>query len=98
MSQACLHCGACCANFRVSFYWAETTAHPDGQVPQEYTTPISPYHVAMQGTNQKNPRCCALKGEVGQQVSCQIYEQRSGTCREFQAGDAHCQAARARYG
>lgn len=98
MSQACLHCGACCASFRVSFYWAETTTHPQGQVPQERTIPISPYHVAMCGTNQPNPRCCALEGEVGERVSCQIYAERSSTCREFEAGDAHCDAARARHG
>lgn len=98
MSQACLSCGACCAAFRVSFYWAETDAHPQGSVPHDRTIAISPYHVAMQGTQQPQPRCCALVGEIGQSVSCAIYAQRSSTCRDFEAGDAHCNTARTKHG
>jgi hypothetical protein len=48
----------------------------------------------MQGTNQKQPRCIALDGVVGQQVSCTMYEQRSSSCKEVQAGDAQCAKAR----
>ena len=98
MSEACLSCGACCAAFRVSFYWAETDAHPQGTVPSHQTVAISPYHFAMRGTQQANPRCCALSGEIGQAVSCTIYRQRSTTCREFQAGDPRCHEARAKHG
>lgn len=98
MSEACIRCGACCASFRVSFYWAETDAHPEGRVPAELTEPVSPYFVAMRGTNQAVPRCIALKGEIGQAAGCGIYEQRSSTCREFETGDERCQAARARFG
>ncbi|MEC7118594.1 MAG: YkgJ family cysteine cluster protein [Pseudomonadota bacterium] len=97
MSQACLSCGACCANFRVSFYWSETDEHPAGHVPAELTVPISPYHVAMHGTQLPEPRCVALTGQIGQCVSCSIYALRSSTCREFEAGDARCNQARARY-
>lgn len=83
LANICLSCGACCANFRVSFHWAETTlATPEG-VPQELTEAISSHHNCMKGTNQKQPRCIALHGTVGQQVSCVIYGQRSSTCREF---------------
>lgn len=90
----CQTCGACCAAFRVSFYWAETDAHPDGHVPQAMTTGISPYHVAMKGTEHKPVRCTALCGEVGQSVSCSIYDQRSSTCREFESGSEDCVKAR----
>jgi hypothetical protein len=34
---------------------------------------------------------------LGYDFAHMVY-QRSSTCREFEAGDAHCQAARARYG
>ena len=37
----------------------------------------------MKGTNGKSPRCIALKGEVGKQVACTIYELRPSPCREF---------------
>ena len=30
MSNPCLSCGACCAFFRASFHWLETTSAPDG--------------------------------------------------------------------
>jgi Fe-S-cluster containining protein len=82
----------------VSFYWGQTTAHPDGTVPEALTTAVSPYYVAMRGTNQKNPRCVALTGEIGQRSICQIYEQRSTTCREFTMGSEPCQRARAHFG
>lgn len=98
MSSACVQCGACCANFRVSFYWSETDAHPSGSVPEHLTIPISPYHVAMRGTERQPPRCQALEGEIGQQVGCAIYLQRSSTCREFRAGDERCNQVRAKFG
>lgn len=95
MSQHCLSCGACCAAFRVSFYWAETDAHPSGTVPQALTQAVSPHHVCMQGTEKNPVHCIALEGEVGKQVSCNIYALRSSTCREFEAGTEECNRARA---
>lgn len=98
MSQACLACGACCAAFRVSFYWAETDAHPHGTVPQQLTTPVTPHFVAMRGTETHPVRCIALAGEIGQTVSCSVYPLRATTCRDFSAGDERCAAAREMHG
>ncbi|SEB00476.1 hypothetical protein SAMN05660964_03113 [Thiothrix caldifontis] len=100
----CIECGACCASFRVSFYWGETDAAPGGLVPARLTQPIAPHHVAMLGTDQAQPHCIALQGTVGQPVSCTIYALRSSTCREFTASWEHgehnpvCDRARAKYG
>lgn len=100
----CLSCGACCATFRVSFYWGETDSNPDGIVPSELTSRISPFRVAMHGTDQPNPRCVALAGEIGCAVSCRIYSNRSSACREFSASWEHgviepdCDRARIRHG
>ncbi|MCZ8962435.1 YkgJ family cysteine cluster protein, partial [Escherichia albertii] len=58
----CMACGACCAFFRVSFYWAEAD-DTGGIIPVPLTQQISPYHRCMQGTNQKNSRCAALNSE-----------------------------------
>ncbi|WP_248794531.1 YkgJ family cysteine cluster protein [Pseudomonas sp. MWU13-2105] len=102
-ANPCLNCGACCAYFRVSFYWGEC-ASAGGLVPDELVTQVSPNHVAMLGTERRAPRCTALEGEVGQQVSCSIYHQRSSTCREFEASwvdsvhNEHCDKARAAFG
>lgn len=98
MSQHCIECGACCASFRVSFYWGEATAHEHGTVPLELTTPISPHHVCMKGTEQKPVSCIALEGEVGHKVSCNIYALRSSTCRTFEAGSEECAKARQIHG
>lgn len=88
--DACLSCGACCAYFRVSFYWSE------GEVmPQDWIEPLTPVYSCMKGTNRAEPRCIALSGEIGQQVACTMYEQRSSSCKEVQAGDEQCTKARA---
>ena len=68
----CLSCGACCAHFRVSFYWGECQS-AGGLVPDHLTVAISPYLVAMQGTEQKPVRCTALLGEVGCGTRCTVY-------------------------
>lgn len=78
-----MHCGACCAYFRVSFYWAEMKSG-GGVVPDEFTEPLTPFLSCMKGTNEKQPRCEKLIGEVGECVSCAIYEQRPSPCREFE--------------
>ena len=49
----------------------------------------------MHGGNQsKNPRCIALEGSIGEQVSCGMYELRSSSCKEVQIADAQCNKAR----
>lgn len=99
----CLSCGACCAFFRVSFYWGEA-ASAGGCVPDALTTQVSPHLSCMQGTSQKPARCVALTGQVGQAVACSIYQQRSSTCREFAMSgengvpNPECDKARAFHG
>jgi Fe-S-cluster containining protein len=94
----CQQCGACCATYRVSFYWAEADDAPGGTVPVALTEPISPHMRCMQGTYAKQPRCVALQGEIGQHVACGIYDKRASTCHALQAGDAQCLKARASHG
>lgn len=94
-ANPCLDCGACCAFFRVSFYWAEAEANG---IPADLTEPINLRFSCMAGTNQRAPHCRALIGDVGQRVGCAIYPQRPNPCREVQAGDAQCNKARAGYG
>ncbi|MFY7864028.1 YkgJ family cysteine cluster protein [Roseateles sp.] len=93
ISNPCQQCGACCACFRVSFYWAEA---PD--LPDSLTEHLGSHFACMAGTNQTQPRCQALQGEVGQAVSCAVYVQRPNACREVQVGDEKCQRARHAHG
>lgn len=91
--QSCVTCGACCAYFRVSFYWAEGES-----MPADVLEELTPVYSCMKGTNQKNPRCVMLSGEIGQQVSCIMYEQRSSSCKEVMPADEQCNKARTAHG
>ncbi|MCB9640924.1 MAG: YkgJ family cysteine cluster protein [Myxococcales bacterium] len=100
----CVSCGACCAFFRAAFYWGEADDCEGGTVPVELVEDLPPYRRAMQGTNNPEPRCTALRGEIGQCVSCAIYEKRSSTCRAFPFSwedgqhNPDCDKARAKWG
>ncbi|HXA47880.1 MAG TPA: YkgJ family cysteine cluster protein [Burkholderiaceae bacterium] len=101
-NNPCMSCGACCAYFRVSFYFGELAGQSGGWVPVELTSKVNDFRVAMKGTEAGKSRCIALRGEVGYAgVSCSIYENRPSTCREFNAWqadgspDPECQRLRA---
>lgn len=81
----CVRCGACCAFFRASFYYGECDDVAEHGVPVEMTVDIGPFRRAMLGTDQRQPRCVALSGDIGVQVGCTIYEKRSTICRAFPA-------------
>lgn len=91
----CLRCGACCATYRVSFYWAEASQLG---LPDSLIEKISPWHACMAGTGQSEPRCRALDGAIGQAVSCLVYPRRPSPCRELQPGEDKCNRARTRHG
>lgn len=79
----CQSCGACCAHFRVSFYWREADPSQPNSVPIEMTQKLDNFRSCMRGTDQKQPRCVALDGTIGESVNCTIYERRPTPCREF---------------
>ena len=91
----CQRCGACCAAFRVSFYWAEAEAVG---LPSACVEPLTPVYACLVGTNRAAPHCQALQGRVGEWVACSHYAQRPSPCREVQPGDDKCLRARARHG
>ena len=95
--SACQQCGACCASFRVDFSVAELDDN-GGSVPSGLTVPLTDTLCRMRGTDHSPPRCAALTGQIGMQVSCGIYEWRSSPCREFSEGSDACARARLRQG
>ncbi|HMX10119.1 MAG TPA: YkgJ family cysteine cluster protein [Burkholderiaceae bacterium] len=90
----CQRCGACCATYRVSFYWAEAELLG---LPPELVQPLTPVLACLAGTNQVPPHCAALDGRIGATVACRAYAQRPSPCREVQPGDDKCRRARARH-
>ena len=100
----CLSCGACCAFFRASFYWAETDAAVENGVPVQLTEKMNDFRVVMRGSVGARPWCVALQGIIGKRVACAIYERRASVCRDFVPswyhGEANerCDKARAAWG
>ena len=100
----CLTCGACCAHFRASFYWAEASDATPGGVPVELTDKLNDFRRTMKGTSGEKPRCIALQGIIGARVSCAVYERRASVCRDFSASyiddepNERCDRARAAWG
>lgn len=91
----CTACGACCAAFRVSFYWAEAA---ENSLPEALYEPLTNVLANMRGTNRSLPRCAALIGDVGKETRCAVYESRPSPCREVRPGDEKCARARAIHG
>ena len=111
----CQLCGACCASFRVTFYWREAedstllteskNQHPQPIVPKGYWIESNSMQRQMKGTEHKHlPKCIALKGRIGEFVSCEIYNNRPTPCQNFKASYEHglhekrCDEARKRHG
>lgn len=103
-ANPCITCGACCAYFRASFYWAETDAAAGGTVPAALTEKLNDFRAVMLGTNGPNPRCIALLGQIGQSVGCSIYPLRASVCHDFKLSwengvhNDRCDKARAAWG
>lgn len=104
MEHPCLRCGACCAWFRVAFHWLETDPFAGGVTPVDLTEKLDAHRVVMCGTLAPPTRCVALAGEVGHRVSCTIYAQRPGPCRDLKPAwedgtpSGQCDRARAAHG
>ena len=79
----------------MSFYWAESQSLA---LAPDLTEQLNPWLACMAGTNQPVPRCRALSGMIGLEVSCTVYAQRPSPCHELQPGEDRCQRARARHG
>lgn len=94
----CTRCGACCAFYRVDFHRLDCDDVHGGFVPVGWTLPLNASLVRMRGSDAFPPRCAALRGELGQAVSCAIYTHRPGPCRELEAGSEACLKARRRHG
>ncbi|MCM2308045.1 MAG: YkgJ family cysteine cluster protein [Sulfuritalea sp.] len=99
----CQSCGACCATYRVTLHSDEIDDMPGGRVPAGLTEPIGAQLACMRGKAGAPWRCIALRGRIGDAVSCAIYEFRPQACREFaplaavSRGDEACDDARRRH-
>lgn len=102
----CIGCGACCASYRVSFYWREAEAS-DTETPvlPETFDELAGSFRCMKGTSDKHhPKCISLLGKIGEDAHCGQYESRPSPCRNFIASyesgqrNIRCDEARMRHG
>lgn len=84
--------------YRVDFHHLDLDTAPGGFVPAGYALPLNATLVRLKGTDAVPPRCLALLGELGREVSCAIYPCRPGPCQELEPGSEACLKARRRYG
>jgi Fe-S-cluster containining protein len=99
----CTHCGACCVSDfdavdyvhmlpqdveRLTEDEQETYVHVERSFGSPQTSMKTSYD------SRDNCRCKALRGVLGEQVSCAIYDKRPNVCRNFTAGDSVCDYAR----
>ena len=94
----CRSCGACCKshpNYQekdwVPVYRADV-ARMSAEEKEKYLLEISSNKFAIKLTTDR--RCVALSGEIGSCVSCDIYANRPGVCRNFEKGASECHSAR----
>ena len=101
----CIGCGACCAHFRVAFYWREAEPGGPWKVPLEKSLDLDSVLRCMKGTEVKhNPKCTSLTGRIGKNAQCDMYVNRPTPCRNFAASyengvaNPRCDEARASHG
>lgn len=87
----CMACGACCAT---SANWPRFSLESDealALIPEALVAP------GLGGMRCTGDRCDALRGVVGQETSCAIYDRRPIVCRDCRIGDPECVLARKRH-
>ena len=99
LSLDCRTCGACCAPQRNDAVYVGVTAADIARMTRLWRE----RHVARDAILTKlDPVgrcvCVALRGAIGQRVSCTIYERRPSECRSFTAGTPECHKARRQAG
>ena len=103
-SEDCRRCGICCT----SLTWGETyvnlTPEDERRLGKRYVRlyVISSEIRTRPTLNRTGPlkgvedcRCVSLRGSIGKQVSCSIYEKRPDVCRKaLKPGDRQCREVR----
>ncbi len=95
----CITCGACCGSLIC------VGVDPGNPISSEDCWEITKEGENSEFTvdlyikrNEENFSCSKLEGEIGEKVSCSIYETRPPMCHAFEAGSDRCHAIRRAYG
>ena len=94
LSSCCQSCGACCG---YSANWPRFSIESDEElalIPDEF---VNERQSGMR-CDGDGDRCSALRGEIGRETACGIYEVRPEVCRTCMPGDTECAMARRKFG
>lgn len=96
----CQTCGACCQSppeldqaIYVRVSQAELV-HLQNKAPQHVVALKKPSYGASGALKMCGGQCSALLGQVGEKVSCSIYEDRPSVCKQFEPESECCYLAR----
>lgn len=99
MTIDCQKCGACCG-----YDW-EIVVESDESVPKKYLRSVRNVigFASFEADYLKRMKkadgvCAALKGKIGEECTCKIYDRRPSVCREFIPGTPDCLSARSSAG
>jgi hypothetical protein len=95
----CVKCGACCVFPLI--VPVSATDHTSSEAYWDLTlddSSASPVIDRVLRRNSDDGRCNQLRGAVGGDISCAIYEDRPQNCRNFEAGSDLCHEYRRMYG
>jgi len=97
----CVRCGACCCNTernRAIDYvdYVEVEARDRLRKRGDLMRKLVVYNEDREAHMKldREQRCVALSGTVGEKVACKIYEWRPSGCRRVEAGSRECRRAR----
>ena len=94
----CITCGACCIYFAKSpDCFPIYPGDPNEEMLLENEWAHKSFHgdtFMLRKDGERLSRCIALSGKRGEQLLCEVYENRPQTCRDFEAGGNLCREAR----
>lgn len=98
----CRTCGACCVGSKADGDFVPVTALDRRRLPSKYgkklhdVEPVEdgPYGFGLKSFGAHDA-CVALKGTLGKDVHCDIYDVRPVFCRTFERGSPECRRRRA---
>lgn len=103
MDLDCKQCGACCVGKSSDGDYVPVTRLDRRRLPTKYANKLRPLDRRDEdGADHGLPlkrfgsgeACTALKGKLGKDIVCDMYDHRPEFCRKFQRGSAECHARR----
>ncbi len=97
----CKSCGACCVGKSADGDFVPVTRLDRKRLPSKYVKKLQDVAPPEDGPHAftlkrfgAHEACVALKGTLGKDVACDIYDVRPSFCRTFERGSPECHARR----